>query len=135
MHPKIGFNIQYTFVTTGNQVHSYTEQLSKLSVNSTISAMAYHPGEHMIIFSAYGSHEPIVVLTHKMDQAVKTQTKHSSKTKSRSKKDQSSSKPDVKEMTSTMHTSARLSEVARTLSRVTAFVGAKTPKSWTVWLL
>ena len=115
--------IHYAFVTAGSQVHSYTEQLS---INSTVSAMAYHPGEHMIIFSAYGSHEPIVVLTHKVELAVKTQTKHSTKTKSRPKKGQSLSKS---EMTSTMHTSARLSEVARTLSRVTAFVGAKTPKS------
>lgn len=32
--------------------------------------MDFHPNEHMLVLSAFGTHEPIVVLTHLMQHGV-----------------------------------------------------------------
>lgn len=44
----------------GTLQHVYTE----LPFTSAICAIAYHPSEHMLAISGFGSHQPLVVCTH-----------------------------------------------------------------------
>lgn len=57
----LSFTLQnwYT-IFVGELQHVYTE----LPLTAAICAMAYHPTEHMLAISAFGSHQPLVICTH-----------------------------------------------------------------------
>lgn len=44
----------------GKQLHVY----SKLPFISAVGAMAYHPSEHLLVLSAFGTCQPIIALNH-----------------------------------------------------------------------
>lgn len=96
---------------TGKHLFSYTQELP---IKSTVSAMAFHPSEQMAVFSAYGTHEPIIVLVHKNEQA----SKHSEANHKHRRKEKGASKLNTRELT--LMQSSRLSEVAKTLNKVTS---------------
>ena len=45
----------------GKHLHNYSDLPFK---HCAMCAMDFHPNEHMLVLSAFGTHEPIVVLTH-----------------------------------------------------------------------
>lgn len=110
-----------TFPVIGKQVFSYNQELP---LKSTVSAMAFHPSEQMAVFTAYGRHEPIVVLVHKNDLSdpavvpTDAATQFTTKTKLEQKK----ISEDVTEKT--LKKSTRFRDIARTLNTVTAFTAS-----------
>ena len=96
----------------GKHMFSYTQELP---IKSTVSAMAFHPSEQMAVFSAYGTHEPIIVLVHKNEQASKPSETNQ---KQHRRKEKGVSKLNTGEIS--LMQSSRLSEVAKTLNKVTS---------------
>ena len=52
-----GGNVTVWDTDTGQPVHTY----SSLPLSSFVSALAYHPHQHMVAFSAFGPHQSLVV--------------------------------------------------------------------------
>lgn len=69
----------------------------------------------MVVFSAFGTHEPIVAMIHKVDQPLVP-----AKTTRRKIKNDQETSNDVSKINSSFQASARWSELAKTLNRVTA---------------
>ncbi len=92
----------------GKLSFSYNQELP---LKSTVSAVAFHPSEQMAVFSAYGPHESIVVLVHKVDHSEMP-------TRNREKRVKSAASKNIK---TSLKASVKLSEIARTLNNITAF--------------
>lgn len=75
--------------------------------------MAYHPTEHMLVISAFGSHQPLVVCTHISHGAETNNTQ--SVVESGSGKKTGMMKQD----SMILHLNQRLREVTKTLNRAT----------------
>jgi hypothetical protein len=103
------YKIGIPFFFVGEPQHVYTE----LQLTAAICAMAYHPTEHMLAISAFGSHQPLVICTH---------ISHGTETKfndTRSIVGPGSGKETgiMKQDSMILHLNQRLREVAKTLNR------------------
>ena len=93
----------------GTLQHVYT----KLPLTVAICAMTYHPSEHMLAISGFGSHQPLVVCTH-----------ISHKTKSEDLEVQNMDRTDsnngiMGQDSMILHLNQRIREVTRTLNQST----------------
>jgi len=54
--------------TPGDLEHVYED----LPFTSAVGCLAYHPSEHMLVLSAFGSSQPIIVLSHESENALES---------------------------------------------------------------
>lgn len=101
-------NLNWDTIFVGVLQHVYTE----LPLTAAICAMDYHPTEHMLAISAFGSHQPLVICTH---VSCETETNDT-----RSIVDSGSGKETtgiMKQDSMILHLNQRLREVTKTLNR------------------
>ena len=104
----------YACLSLGKLQHVYTE----LPFSSAICAMAYHPTEHMLAVSSFGSHQPLVVRTHVSHRVESegTRGKHHSST-ANSVANEQESEVIMGQDSMLLHLDQRLREVTKTLNR------------------
>ena len=97
----------------GTLQHVYTE----LPFATAICAMAYHPTEHMLAISAFGSHQPLLVCTHTSHGA---DLKETNDTQGVTESDIEKEAAGIMGQDSMiLHLNQRLREVTKTLNRAT----------------
>ena len=113
------------FYITGKLQHVYTE----LPFTTAICAMAYHPTEHMLAISAFGSHQPLVVCTH-----ISNGAETNNHTLSTTVVEPGTGKETgiMKQDSMILQLNQRLREVTKTLNRATrpAAEGREIRKKW-----
>ena len=60
MHAAMNFPFLSFLPSPGQKLHTYSE----LPFSSAVSAIAYHPSEHLLALSASGISQPIILLRH-----------------------------------------------------------------------
>ena len=106
----------------GKLQHVYTELL----LTTAVCAMAYHPTEHMLAISAFGSHQPLVVCTHISFGA---ESKEANDIQSAAGGNESVSEKEtgiMKQDSMILQLNQRLREVTKTLDRATGSVARGT---------
>ena len=94
----------------GTLQHVYTE----LPFTSAICAMDFHPTEHMLTVSSFGSHQPLVVLTQ---VSRKEESEPRKGTTADSATDERESEARLGQNSMILHLNQRLREVTKTLNR------------------
>ena len=107
-----------TIFFVGKLQHVYT----KLPFTTAICAMAYHPTEHMLAVSAFGSHQPLVVCMH-ISNGAETNDAQSVVESGSGKKTGM-----MKQDSMILHLNQRLREVTKTLNRTTRPAAGGTKK-------
>ena len=93
----------------------YTE----LPFTVAICAMTYHPSEHMLAISGFGSHQPLVVCTH-ISRKTKSEDLEANNTQIANRTDSNDGRIDVTGQDSMiLHLNQRIREVTKTLNRST----------------
>ena len=117
---KQAISINQTLIFfSGTLQHTYTE----LPFTTTVCAMAYHPSEHMLAVSAFGSHQPLVVythITHGPDSNVANSASQQVSTPDNdSVGNENRGRPSIRQDSMILHLNQRLREVTKTLNRST----------------
>lgn len=106
--------IKFLYIS-GKLQHVYTE----LPFTSAICAMAYHPTEHMLALSTFGSHQPLVVYTHVSHRTESEETKGTQSLPGGSNSASGKQNGIMGKNSMKLHLTQRLKEVTKTLDRTT----------------
>ena len=99
----------------GTLQHVYTE----LPFTVAICAISYHPSEHMLAISGFGSHQPLVVCTH-ISRKTKSEDLEVQNTQITDRTDSSNGRIDIMGQDSMiLHLNQRIREVTKTLNQST----------------